>query len=120
MRDKLIELLKKFEIKVFAKSNPRVIEMLADHLLANGVFVPQVWIGSTVYYIHDLLGETCSKEMRVVECVFDQQGLRSLRADTSDRRMSLPFSRNHPYYSLNTLRFTKEEAEQALAERQRK
>ena len=128
MRDRLIELLNAADKRCsdtkrcadcvgFGHGNECVNHLIADHLLAEGVVVPQVWVGSTVYYIYDILGEICFKEMCVVECVFDKQGLYSLRAETFDHRMSLPFSRNHPYYSLNTLRFTKEEAEQALRER---
>ena len=111
MRERLVELIS--QVQYMSGLECR----LADHLLANGVILPPVWVGSTVYYIYDLLGEMCSKEMSVVECTFDEQGLYSLRAETFDHRISLPFSRKHPYYSLNTLRFTKEEAEKALKER---
>ena len=120
MRERLYELIIDAENaiyrdKTFVTDTER-IEKIADHLLANGVIVPPIFVGSTVYYIYDLLGEICVKEMRVVECTFDEQGLYSLRADSFDHHMSLPFSRNHPYYSLNTLRYTKAEAEKALSE----
>ena len=98
------------------KCQRHISERTADHLLANGVIVPLVFVVSTVYYIYDLLGEICIKEMRVVECTFDEQGLYLLEAEDFDRHMSILFTRNHTFHSFETLRFSKEEAEKAVAE----
>ena len=62
MRDRLIELLKtkaKFRsisISVAEHFSDVAIEAIADHLLANGVIVPPVWAGQTVYHYNRYLG----------------------------------------------------------------
>ena len=67
MRDRLIELLKKAELKeTYTASNGkpvtsiqrRIVDMsevnvLADHLLANGVIVPPCKVGDKVYFVSD-------------------------------------------------------------------
>lgn len=57
MRDRLIESLDAFR-ELDAPNDGRTwTEHLADHLLANGVIVPPVWVGQMVYhYCHELGG----------------------------------------------------------------
>lgn len=102
-----------------AKCEKYRMSRVADYLLAERVIVPPIWVGSTVYYIYDILGEWRIQEMRVTSCTFDEQGLCSLRAKSLNGNQDLPFVRHHPYYNFDVLRFTREEAEQALAERNR-
>ena len=60
MRDRLIKILGDFPVFrgiLSEKWMPAAIVRLADHLLANGVIVPPVWVGQTVYcYCPDLGG----------------------------------------------------------------
>ena len=54
MRDRLIELLSAFPVWGKTLKDQwfdKAIERLADHLLANGVIVPQVNVGDKIYYI---------------------------------------------------------------------
>lgn len=116
MRDRLIELV---------NDNPdiwmsdRAVEMIADHLLANGVIITPCKVGDKVYrvmadkrikqpYEYKVIGfwysadETCNNLhlVRYVNGVFESS-------------MSVPFS------EFNRILFlTKEEAEQALKERE--
>ena len=67
MRDRLIELLHKNSWDyLLCEAN---IKLLADHLLENGVIVPPVSIGSTVYAI----SETRAKEAKVDELYINSQ-----------------------------------------------
>lgn len=58
MRDRLIELLKK---TVYRYQYQDPAEAVADYLLANGVIVPPVKVGDTVYIIASLTN-------RIIEC----------------------------------------------------
>ena len=111
MKIKLIKLLREASYGMLVNHER---EEIADHLLAEGVIVPPVWVGSTVYYIYDILGEWRMQEMRVILCTYDEQGLYSLRAKSLNGNQDLHFTRSHPYYHLDALRFTKEEAKKAL------
>lgn len=52
MKDRLIKLLESAESAVYWNSEDKsFIEKIADHLLANGVIVPPVKVGQTVYRI---------------------------------------------------------------------
>ena len=125
MRESLIELIGDAQCEWLNEgyehtTNKCLAEYVADELLAKGITVSPVWPGSTVYYIYDILGEWCMQEMRVTLCTFDEQGLYSLRAKSLNGNQDLSFVRHHPYYNFGVLRFTKEEAEKALAERNKK
>ena len=59
MRDRLIDLI--WEVPFMCEGNEPfmrgVAGEIADHLLANGVIVPPVWVGQMVYhYCHELGG----------------------------------------------------------------
>ena len=107
MRDRLKELLEKFEIKVFADFNPRVVGMLAEHLLANGVVLFSCKVGDAVY---------------------QTDGIRIYELEVSDAYLNL---KNYkPHYDTESIGFddtaigesiflTREQAEQALAEMQK-
>lgn len=51
MKQRLIDIINDFDELDFAVPPDWWIEQLADHLLANGVIVPPVEIGQTVWYI---------------------------------------------------------------------
>lgn len=64
-RERLIELLKEAETKVAEIPSPPLaldewLGVYADHLLANGVIVPPVKIGQTVYDAGEFFLECCS------------------------------------------------------------
>ena len=58
MRDRLIALIKEAERKFSDTGRPvlDIEEYVADHLLANGVIVPPLWVGQTVYHYNHYLG----------------------------------------------------------------
>ena len=64
-RDRLIELLKKpNKTAILRKINPQFVtdetdeeSIVADYLLANGVIVPPIEVGQTVWYVDDFTEE---------------------------------------------------------------
>lgn len=66
MRDRLIELLRKipYGVSVGAKFERYFCELVADHLIANGVIVPPCKVGDTVYYI--------PSGNHIIECIVAQ------------------------------------------------
>lgn len=107
MRDRLIELIKNAE-KAFPKDKPvlDIEEFVADHLLANGVIVPQVNVGDKLYYISGV-GKIVENEVWYVGAFakgtcYTEEGTPILTS------VFLDCDANRHYY------FTKEEAEKAL------
>lgn len=112
MRERLIELLEKADETVIGFSIDGDIGILADHLLANGVIVPPVKVGDTVYGIAQPCGgckafnevmteeylKMCQKcdQFEIIEVAFDYELI--------------------PEWG-KTVFLTREEAEKALAER---
>jgi hypothetical protein len=104
MRDRLIELLYEANEK-FADcdcSDDEAVEILSDHLLANGVIVPPCKVGDTVYRIVGD-GSILAWDIISMECFVDEIGF----VDDSDNWIAFDdFGK--------TVFLTKEEAEQAL------
>lgn len=103
-RDRLIELLFKVTEE---KDCPQPCE-IADYLIANGVIVPPCKVGDTVYYLaHSMHTKiTKVKSGKVVRIAITESGI-DLFVDNWTAKL--------PYGKRSFL--TKEEAEQALAER---
>jgi hypothetical protein len=104
MRDRLIELL-----DIIIQPGEKTLGDIADHLLANGVIVPQVNVGDKLYYISGV-GKIVENKVYYVG-----EYSRAL-CYTADGKplldnVFLDADANDSYY------FTKEEAEKALAER---
>ena len=53
MKDRLIELIDGFDLQTIPNSSREWMEQFADHLIANGVIVPPVKVGQTVWFIRD-------------------------------------------------------------------
>ena len=114
MRDRLIEMIDDFVHNVDLKHwySEELDEKLADHLLANGVIVPQVNVGDKLYYISGV-GKIVENEVWYVGAFakgtcYTEEGTPILTS------VFLDCDANRHYY------FTKEEAEKALAEREGK
>lgn len=114
MRDRLIEiLLQKMFGDQFKNTARQQAENLADHLLANGVIVPPVKIGQTVYVVSSYYGGF----WRTHECKID-----SLTIYDKHIFMTL-FDRDNFDFGIEISEIgkivflTKEQAEKALAER---
>lgn len=114
MRDRLIELIKDLAEDMVAKCGDECdtckhgdcVGKLADHLLANGVIVPPMALGQTVWFIRDRK----IIETKVDKIVLKNGGLYLLLScnsfyETSCRSIG------------KTVFLTREEAEAALAER---
>lgn len=107
MRDRLIELLNEATFGVNKHTladhlKKETIERVADHLLANGVIVPPVKVGQTVYraYIKDL------GEEEVLEVGMDDEGV---FFETTEARY-------YEWHFNKCVYFSREEAEKALKE----
>lgn len=86
------------------------IGSLADHLFVNGVIVPPCKVEDTVYQVDTLFDEIIITELTVIELTIDSKGIRTLYGMTNQGSVYC-FNRG---YNLNDIKFTKEEAEQAL------
>lgn len=104
MRDKLIELLEKADRTIMGFTINGDLEILADHLLENGVIVIPCKVGDTVY---------------------QTDGIRIYELDVFD--VSLNLKNYKPYFETESIDFdvsaigksiflTREEAEKALAD----
>jgi hypothetical protein len=118
MRDRLIELIKNAE-KAFPKEKPvlDIEEFVADHLLANGVVIPPVSVGQTVWvynqttnniYRNTVIGikifGTGKNANKIIVKYVNQRG------ETSDRKFAWSQIGKQVFLS-------EEEAVQALVER---
>lgn len=99
-RDKLIDLITEANIKLFG-SQKSFVEFIADYLLENGIIVPPVKFGDTVYKISECYLPPCFS-------TDDGFAVKHYICTTIFKRSDI-----YP----KDLYFTKEEAEKALAER---
>ena len=99
MRDRLVELLNDFQVWDDYISN----EDIADYLLANGGIVPPCKVGDTVYCL-----ETIGNEIE--DYVVQNVGITATQGGWGIERSFNAFGK--------TVFLTKEEAEQALKERE--
>ena len=109
-RDRLIELIQN-AVNGCAR---HWAEIIADYLLANGVIVPPCKVGDKVYHTYYLFKELIVEELKVLEITIDNKGIRGLYGATESGSIYC-FSRD---YNLNEIKFTKEEAEEKLKERE--
>ena len=56
MRDRLVELIKDTLQEWECDVSNNTIEQIAEHLIENGVIVPPLWVGQTVYHYNHCLG----------------------------------------------------------------
>lgn len=117
MRDRLIELLKKAdercekckqcqECVAYGRGEDCINYLMTDHLLANGVIVPPVSVGQTVWFV---------RNEKIIETKVEKIVLKS-------KGLHLKLCCNAMYETScnsigKTVFLTKEEAEKALAER---
>ena len=83
---------------------------IADHLLENGVIVPPCKVGDTVY---------CINKNEIIECIVREfsitsKGLDSLIISQKHKYTRCTFIHSKNLGNLDKIKFTKEEAEQAL------
>ena len=114
-REKLIELMeKRYEAIGY---NANITEDYADYLLANGVIVPPCKVGDALYFLYD---NTFANRPNITPHIYetndwyfdiDQKGTSILP------RSVRSYKGKHHYYLGKTVFLTKEEAEKALAER---
>ena len=115
MRDRLIELIinadtyDSYECKLCNKDDDACdccyAEKLADKLLANGVIVPPVLVGQTIYFLGGISGKSI-KSATVEEIIINDDGVRDLLVTTEN---GVTFED-----SIETFYLTREEAERAL------
>ena len=121
MRDRLIELIKQdtqhFTNPFAYEYGDDSAELFADHLLANGVIVPPCKVGDWVYVRYD--GEVTPfliyKSRREEDLDFITSCYDTRCYDTSGNPVFMSFC---DYHIGKTVFLTKEEAEQALKERE--
>ena len=109
MRDRLIELIRCAEvhpvkgvvITVGSQYSPGFIADIADNLLANGVIVPPCKVGDTVYKT-SVLGEITELKIKGFDCGIATEPYNIIPIENFGKTVFL----------------TKEEAEQALKERE--
>ena len=110
MRDRLIELIKAGK-KEFTKSDVTYIEnYLADYLLANGVIVPPCKVGDTVYRLTMSLH---TKRIAIKETEVERIAICSDKVQVYCKGYA-----HSPTIFGKTVFLTKEQAEQALKERE--
>lgn len=129
MRDRLIELLKEANYIVKRNGFEFNANVMADHLLANGVIVPPFNVGDTVYLLDDIVydSECCDCEHYLVggfgdpsECARTRLG--GKHPDCIEIKEEVVTQHDIFYYLYaksfgRTVFIDKEEAERALKER---
>ena len=101
-KEKLVELLNKqkgYTLPIWTA--PQTIEIMADALIANGVTVPPVNLGDTVYW-HNGVGVITEYKIEAIQYTFSKKKY-MWRLDLGDGLM--------PVYPHNALFLTREEAE---------
>ncbi len=122
MRDRLVDLIGEavnkcktrticHGCKEYGKGENCIDNIIADHLIENGVIVPPCKVGDTVYYIGGI-HRSLIKSATVVEIIANSTGVSDLFVNGEN---GVSFEN-----SLDTFFLTKEEAEQALKDRCRK
>ena len=93
-----------------------VSEKIADYLLENGIIVPPVKVGQTVYYIFDGFIEPCTVEVIFLSDYEDKDGNCTCMADIHFDRDDFPYTVAEIYFTDigKTVFLTKEQAEKAL------
>lgn len=108
MRDRLIKLLYKHKLGFIT------CEDLADYLLANGVIVPPVKVGETLYFLYNRpyadKPDLTAKIYKTTDWYFDidKEGIAILTRDIHS------YNKKYYYHLGTTVFLTREEAEKAL------
>ncbi len=115
-RERLIELLKQAFYNADDNYGAPNIKQVADNLLENGVIVPLIKVGQTVYYIFNGFIEPCTVEVIFLSDYEDKDGNRTYMADIHFDRDDFPYTVAEIYFTDigKTAFLTKEEAEKAL------
>lgn len=121
MRDRLIKLILNTPVLKFPSGSRaqgktyQTAQNVADHLLANGVIVPPVSVGQTVYVVNRYYGGL----WRIHECRVDNLTIfeRHIFISLVDGKYDFGIEKSEIG---KTVFLTKEEAEKALAERIKK
>ena len=117
MRDRLIELIDNWYTEYFNiyQECDDETAVIADYLLENGVIVPPVQVGDTVYYIEGAYYNSKRKTVKPIKVTEI-----SWKCDRSGRDLGFALIANGTRYKFSsigkTVFLTKEEAEKALAE----
>ena len=122
-RERLIELLMKGDIAA-AKQGvfnccmcKREAEILADHLLENGVIVPPVYVGGTVYEIRRKAVSPSGRETNCGICTISFLK-HCINIGSELYVKGKPYVKSDFYRLGKTVFLTREEAEKALKERE--
>ena len=111
-KNRLIELLEDTLHEWECDVQTETLSQIADHLLANGVIVPPCKVGDTVYVLSQGQG-LCMRwnvyEGKVVDIHLNRHNKLTIRVENGEKFFG--------YYEPCFIHKTKEEAEQALAER---
>lgn len=120
MKDRLIELIDGFDLQTIPNSSREWMEQFADHLIANGVIVPPVKVGQTVYVPWNWEGETGIATVDVEEIrIYDSQNhyMFFIDMESDDEDYNQAYGGWKIGKAIGKYVFlTKEEAEKALAE----
>ena len=117
MRERLIELLKKANYIVKRNGFEFNANVMADYLLSEGVIVPPCKIGDVVYVTDIINGKICECEVISITGFAGEEN--TLIEYKTPKEVFDIFSYECPDTEIGkTVFLTKEEAEQALAERE--
>ena len=116
MKDRLIELMQGYTVNM-----PCERAKLADHLIANGVIVPPVKVGQTVYAVDYQKRKVTEIDVRSIEYEAERTTVKCVYWESEVKGLL----HRHDYYFYfgeigKTVFLTREEAEKALAERSEK
>lgn len=117
MRDRLIELLESTPTDFDGNRN---VVIIAEHLIKNGVIVPPCKVGDTVYYVHETYWDEDYENYITTE-KYKQSILQVVDRPNHETNLMLEIKEfNYTLiddYLKGDIFLTREEAEQALAER---
>lgn len=120
-RDRLIELIVTAENEVFRAfpytNSTKRIEMVADYLLENGVIVPPVYVGGTVYEIRRKAVSPSGRETNCGICTISFLK-HCINIGSELYVKGKPYVKSDFYRLGKTVFLTREEAEKALKERE--
>lgn len=121
MKDRLIDLLKKVDENAANKGITDYKDAIADnadYLLANGVIVPPVFVGQTVYVLNQTNGKVYQNTVVCIKVRSMQSKLKNTIKVEYINKLGETSCRKFAWAQIGKqVFFTREEAEKALAER---
>ena len=120
MKDKLIELLNKAKDEAWRErfqngENPKVF--VADYLLDNGVIVPPVHVGQTVWVLNQLRGMVFENTVVCVKILSQNHNKNTITLEYRNK-LGERSTRKYTWGQVGkSVFFTREEAEKALREK---